>query len=49
MEIFSNMTDDEIYVLVFVAISPFFSRERFWYYLISVQFASFVKINLKMV
>ena len=49
MEAFSEVTDDERMVLIFVAVSPFLSRERFWYYLIAAQFASFSKIVLKMI
>ena len=49
METFSEVTDDERMVLMFVAVSPLLSRERFWYYLIAAQFASFSKIVLKMI
>jgi len=49
METFSEVTDDERMVLIFVAVSPLLSRERFWYYLIAAQFASFSKIVLKMI
>ena len=48
-EKFSEWTEDIHYVLLIICLSPFLSRERFWYYTISIQLASFAKINLKMI
>ena len=48
METFSELTDDFDYMMVILALSPFLSRERFWYILIANQITNFVKINLKM-
>ena len=45
---FSKWTDDIEYIMLILFIAPFLSRERFWYYSIAIQFASFTKINLKM-
>jgi acid phosphatase family membrane protein YuiD len=49
MELYSELTEGYLYTLGFVAMSPFLSRERFWYYLLSIEFANYVKVNLKMV
>jgi len=49
MELYSDLTEGFAYTLGFLAMSPFLSRERFWYYLISIEFACYVKINLKMI
>lgn len=45
---FSDATEDEPYLLFCLFIWPFVCRERFWYYIIAIQFSSFIKINLKM-
>ena len=49
MKNFSGWTEDESYILAFLIASVFMSRERFWYYFISMCFASTMKINLKMI
>ena len=49
MELYSELTEGFVYTLGFVAMSPFLSRERFWYYLLSIEFASYAKTNLKMI
>ena len=46
---FADYVEDSYYVLAILAISPFISRERFWHYLLAIQFANFVKVNVKMV
>ena len=45
---FSAWTEDIHYVLLILFLAPFLSRERFWYYTVAIQVASFSKINLKM-
>ena len=45
---FSSMTLDYHYDVAILLLSPFMSRERFWYFLISVQVATFFKTNMKM-
>ena len=42
------MTFDAAYLFAILALSPFLSRERFWYYITALKFASFMKVNLKM-
>ena len=49
MDTFSEWTDDFEYMLAILALSPFMSRERFWYIVIANQYSNFVKINLKMI
>ena len=48
LKAFSHYTEDIHYVLLILILSPFLSRERFWYYTIAVQLATFSKLNLKM-
>ena len=48
MKKFSCLFYDEVFIALILFMSPFTSRERFWYYLAAIQFASFSKINLKM-
>lgn len=48
MKLFSSMFIDEVYFGLPLLMLPFVSRERFWYYLVTIQFASFLKVNLKM-
>ena len=47
-ETFGRLTFDINYDLAILFLSPFMARERFWYYIISLQVAVFVKGNLKM-
>ena len=47
-EILSPMTFPISYDVAILFLSPFMARERFWYYMISLQVASGVKSNLKM-
>ena len=49
METFSGLTGDVEYMLAILAISPFLSRERFWYIIIATQLAIFLRTNLKMI
>ena len=48
-EIFAFITDDAQYFIMFMVLSPFLSRERFWYYLISFQISYANKITFKMI
>ena len=45
---FSDATDDLPYDLFVLMLSPFLSRERFWYYAACIQLACFAKLDLKM-
>ena len=47
-EIISPMTFDISYDVAILFLSPFMTRERFWYYMISLQVATGLKSNLKM-
>ena len=47
-QFWGELNNDETYFLAILAVSSIISRERFWYYIIGFFFASFVKINLKM-
>ena len=49
LKLFSDMTEDPYYVLAALAMWPFVCRERFWYYMLAIQLASFAKINIKMI
>ena len=49
MEWFSEYTEDHHYVWFLILMTPFMSRERFWYYIVSIQLATFTKLNLKMI
>ena len=47
MKFFGEYTGSSYYTIAVLAVSPFVCRERFWYYLIAVELANFVKTNLK--
>ena len=47
--IFYEYTSDEHYILAILAMSPFVCRERFWHYILCIQLATFVKLNIKMI
>ena len=49
MEKFDHLCDDSRYIELVLLMSPFVSRERFWYFLVAINFATFAKTNLKMV
>ena len=48
LQTLSSMTYDIHYDLIVLFLSPFMSRERFWYYMISLQVSNFAKTNTKM-
>ena len=48
MNYVSECTEDYYYLMAVLFMSPFLSRERFWYYLTSIYLVCFLKTNLKM-
>ena len=48
LDFLSEYTEDEHFVIFVLALAPFVSREKFWYYMISIWMTTFVKINTKM-
>ena len=48
-ELLSELTEDHIYIIASIILSPLLSRERFWYYILGMQFATITKSNIKMI
>ena len=47
-EWYGLLTEDETYTLVILLASPFICRERFWFYMLSIQLIHFLKQNVKL-